>query len=599
MIEPRLVTLGELFSDRGQYQVPIYQRPYVWEKEEQWAPLWEDLRETSEVHLSGDGSPHFLGAIVIELVSAQPGRIKEYAVIDGQQRLTTLQLLLAALRTVAAEINSAYAEEVQGLLINTGKHATGDLKMKVLPGEHDRLVFRQVLEDPAEAPLEESKGIPAAYVYFRDEIKKWLERADSTTGPEAMLSALQEATEGLLQVVSIQLDESSDAQVIFETLNSRGADLTSLDLAKNALFRLAERQAPEGDEVRLLHASHWQPTLGDADYWLETVRQGRYTNERADLFLMHWLTMKMGKPPRVQHLFADFRKGILQSDPGPTAKDLIIELTDDARTLRSFDDFAEKTVEGRFFHCLRLLDTSTLLPVALLLFRNDELDTRRRQRSLRALESWLVRRMLLGATTAHYNRLLASLLESLNAEPSLAAADDLIIAVLRGYSNPTDSWPADEQVVNQVETHPLYGWISHKRIRLLLEGCELQLAASNKSEQLPFPEKLTIEHAMPRNWRKSWPLPPEMDNDVGIAERDERVNRLGNLTLVTSALNSSLSDSEWSVKRGALAKHSQLLINQALCAEEVWDDASIDARSSTLADLIVRNWPGPESDDWD
>jgi len=599
VIEPRLVTLGDLFSDRGQYQVPIYQRPYVWDKEEQWTPLWEDLRNTAQAHLKGQEAPHFLGAIVIELVSAQPGHVKEYAVIDGQQRLMTLQLLLAALRSVVEEISPGHSQEVQKLLLNDGKHATGDLRLKVLPGEHDRPAFKQVLESPdGDVPLN-AKGIPGAYGYFMGEIRRWVQPVNSIEHREAMLDALQEATEGLLQVVSIQLDGSSDAQVIFETLNSRGADLTSLDLAKNALFRLAEKEATAEGEVSDLHASHWQPSLGDADYWLETVRQGRYTSERADLFLMHWLTMKVGKPARVQHLFADFRKEILGRDPAPTAHELIVELSKDAKTFRSFDSFDEGSVEGRFFRRLRLMDTTTLLPVALLLFRSEELDVDRRRRALRALESWLVRRMLLGATTAHYNRLLASLLETLNDQPNLEAADDVVIQALRGYSNPTDTWPTDERVVTQIRTHGLYNWINHKRIRILLEASELQLADSGKSEQLPLPEKLSVEHAMPQNWQKNWPLPPEMDNEAGITERNERINRLGNLTLVTSALNSSLSDSEWSVKRAALAKHSQLLVNQLLCAQETWNDAAIDARSAELAEIIVRSWPGSSSPEWD
>lgn len=598
MIEPRLVTLGDLFSDRGQYQVPIYQRPYVWEKEEQWIPLWEDLKETAQGHLEGKPAAHFLGAIVIELISADPGRVKEYSVIDGQQRLTTLQLLLAALGAVAGESRPEQAEEVGKLLLNEGKHATGDLRFKILPGEHDRPTFKQVLAGDGTSPAS-TEGIHGAYDYFMGEIRKWVQTEKAAEQQALMLDALQEACEGLLQVVSIQLDGSSDAQVIFETLNSRGADLTSLDLAKNAIFRLAEKESTEQGEVPELHATHWQPSLGDADYWLETIRQGRYNNERADLFLMHWLTMKIGKPARVQHLFADFRKEILQQEPTPTARELVIELSEDAKTFRSFDDFDEGSDEGRFFRRLRMMDTTTLLPVALLLFRSGELEADRRRRALRALESWLVRRMLLGATSAHYNRLLAALLETLNEQPSLEAADALVIESLRGYSNSTDTWPTDEQVLNQIRTRALYGWISHKRIRLLLEACELQLAASSKSEQLPFPEKLSIEHAMPQNWRKNWPLSAETEDEAAIAERNERINRLGNLTLVTSGLNSSLSDSAWAVKREALTKHSQLLVNQLLCANETWDDTSIDARSEELAKMVVRTWPGPEAHGWD
>jgi hypothetical protein len=598
VIEPRLVTLGDLFSDRAQYQIPIYQRPYVWDEDEQWAPLWEDLRETAESHLAGEEAAHFLGAIVIELVDAQPGRVKEYAVIDGQQRLTTLQVLFAALRVVIESTSAEDSVEVRKLLFNDGKHALGDLKLKVLPGEHDRPTFKRALEGPADALPDGAGGIAGAYRYFIGEIEKWI----APVAPDqqaARLDALQEAAEGLLQVVSIQLDGTSDAQIIFETLNSRGADLTSLDLVKNSLFRLAEKQSSADGEVAELHATAWQPSLGDADYWLETVRQGRYTSERADLFLMHWLTMKVGKPARVQHLFADFRKEFLEPSDSPAARSLILELSRDAETFRSFDDFPEGTVEGRFFHCLRQLDTTTLLPVALLLFRSQELGTERRRRALRALESWLIRRMLLGATTAHYNRLLASLLEALKDQLNFEAADDLIVETLSGYSNPTDTWPTDEQIRSRLETRGLYGSINHRRIRLLLEACEWQLANSSKSEQLLLPEKLSVEHAMPQNWQKNWPLAAAASDEEGVEERNDRINRIGNLTLVTSGLNSSLSDSEWSVKRAALAEHSQLLVNQRLCAHEGWDDTAIEIRSTELAELILRTWPGPSAAEWE
>jgi hypothetical protein len=598
MIEPRLVTLGDLFSDRTHYQVPIYQRSYVWDREEQWTPLWEDLEETTKPRLNNEpGTAHFLGAIVIELTSAEPGRVKTYSVIDGQQRLTTLQLLLAALRSVATELDPEREDGIRRLLINEGRHAEGLLKFKVAPGEYDRGKFTDIVNSVPEDMSMEKDGIPGAYHYFRGEIDGWLREGDASDGAALeRLDALQDTMEGLLQVVAIQLDGSSDAQVIFETLNSRGADLTSLDLAKNSLFRRAER---DGAKVSELHSTYWEPALGDADYWLETVRQGRYTSERADLFLMHWLTMKTGKPARVQHLFADFRKRYLPPEQLPSpAKDLVMEISRDATIFRSFDDLPPNSVEGRFFHRLGLMDTTTLLPVALLLFRGTELIDSRRQRALQALESWLVRRMLLGATTQHYNRLLASLLKTLHEQPSLANADDVIIESLRAYSNPTDTWPNDSEVLKRLETQPLYNSISRTRIRLLLEACEQRLADTNKTEQLPLPDRLSIEHALPQQWHDHWPLPSEHDSEDDIIERDARVDRLGNLTLVTSALNSSLSNSEWSVKRAELAKRSQLLVNQRLCAHQIWNDALIDERSAELACLVVESWPGPNADRW-
>ncbi len=386
--------------------------------------------------------------------------------------------------------------------------------------------------------------------------------------------------------------------MIFETLNSRGADLTSLDLVKNSLLRAA---AHDGINIAQLHAEYWQPALGDANYWLARVRQGRYTSPRADLFLMHWLTMKIGTVARVQRLFADFRRLIMRADNAPPAEALIKELSRDALVYHSFDELDPLSIGGRFFKRLELMDTTTLIPVALLLFRSDRLSLDGRDRALQALESWLVRRMILGAQTGHYNRLLAALLARLHEQDDLTAADDVIIATLRGFENPTDVWPSDDQLHAQLCERGLYGWINQRRIRVLPEACECRSPNDNRTEQLPMPESLTIEHALPQGWRTNWPVtPPEgVDNETAEQERDAHVHRLGNLTIVTRGLNASLSNAAWSSKRVELAKRSQLLVNQRLCAEVTWDEASIGQRSETLTGYVTAAWPGPQDSRWD
>jgi hypothetical protein len=315
---------------------------------------------------------------------------------------------------------------------------------------------------------------------------------------------------------------------------------------------------------------------------------------------MHWLTMRTGKPPRVQRLFADFRRLIMQADPPPEAADIVKELSSDAKTYRWFDEADRASVEGRFFHRLDLMDTTTLIPVALLLFRSKELSVERRQRALRALESWLVRRMMLGANTQHYNRLLAALLSRLHEQPDLATADVTIIDVLRGFESETDRWPSDKDVTHRLLKEPLYNWINQRRIRVLLEACEEQIAATPLTEQLLLPEKLTIEHALPQSWTKNWPMTIEDDEhpDDAVEDRDAHVHLLGNLTLVTRGLNSSLSNAAWPAKRKALADRSQLLVNQRLCAHETWDEEQIDARGTELCGYVLNTWPGPDAEVW-
>jgi Protein of unknown function DUF262/Protein of unknown function (DUF1524) len=598
MITPRLMTLQDLFGDRIFYEVPNYQRPYVWNLDDQWQPLWEDISNLATARLTGQQVlGHFLGAIVIELMSAEPERVKEYSVIDGQQSLTTLQIVLAALRSVIEDQDAVRAQDVDRLLKNDGRYAEGKLSFKIWPSETDRPVLTATLRPENGGPAAAEAGIPGAYHYFRGEIDRWLADAASPEARVERVDVLQDTLEGLLQVVAILLDGSSDAQVIFETLNSRGADLASLDLVKNSLLRAA---AHDGVNISELHAAHWQPALGDADYWLETVRQGRYTNPRADLFLMHWLTMRTGKVARVQRLFADFRRLIMRAEGAPSAEELIKELSADARVYHSFDQLDPLCVEGRFFGRLDLMDTTTLIPVALLLFRTEQLSTERRDRAVQALESWLVRRMMLGATTAHYNRLLAALLTKLHEEPSLETADDVIIATLRGFENPTDVWPSDDAIRTRLRDQPLYGYINQRKIRVLLEACEMQIADDNRTEQIPMPESLTIEHALPQGWRENWAVVADVNVDLEIAERarDAHVHLLGNLTIVTRGLNAALSNAAWSVKRLELQRRSQLLVNQRLCAEETWDETKIDERGEVLTGYILETWRGPSDPIW-
>jgi hypothetical protein len=171
--------------------------------------------------------------------------------------------------------------------------------------------------------------------------------------------------------------------VIFETLNARGAPLLAMDLVKNALFYRASLAELDTDA---LHDGAWQPQLGD-DYWRLEKRQGRLRRPRAELFLMHWLAMKLGRIVPATELFSEFRTEILDKTEPAAVGDLIKELCADAAVVRSFDNQPTGSLEERFFATLDALDTSTVLPVALLLFRTAGVSPDQRQRALSAIES--------------------------------------------------------------------------------------------------------------------------------------------------------------------------------------------------------------------
>lgn len=605
MEQPTTQHVYDLFNGRIQFQVPVYQRAYVWNEEKNWGVLWDDIADTASRYLDDPEAHvrhrHFLGPIVLSQEHSPAGGVDPRLVIDGQQRLTTLQIILSAAVAVARERGAdAVADDLHELTENRGRTVEGPMRFKVWPSRRDRDDFLSTLEKGV-GEGDDADGIPGAWRFFHDRIGEWVD--DEGDADEAMqaerLGALQTCLEKLLYVVSINLDESDNAQVIFETLNARGTGLGALDLVKNAVFLQAER---EDAPAEALHDNEWEPTFESDDYWLDEIRQGREKRARADWFLMHWLAMELGEVVRADKLFDSFRKDILHRNGRPPMSELISRLCEDARIMRSFDDFAPGSPEELFFARMEALDTTTMLPIALFLFRTTELNQERRLRALAALESWLVRRAILRLTAKNYNRTLASLLNAI--KDNAGRADEAIVRELRSSQAATALWPSDDEIRGRLEQGDLYGYVGQPRVRMLLEACELDMRDPAKTEAISLPPGLSIEHALPRKWEEHWPVDGATDPELAVEVRNAHVNRLGNLTLVTQPLNSSLSNAPWQGdgplggKRDELARRSLLLVNQSLCQNDEWDEGRIDSRGVDLTERILRTWPGPQAPDW-
>ncbi len=594
-MKPATNTLTDIFNADVRYMVPLYQRPYVWEKDEHWTPLWEDIVVILEHALAGEDefATHFLGAIVLDQRDTTPGQAVERLVIDGQQRLTTLQLLLVAAARCAEEDGAEkQARLLRRLVENDPDLTSGDEQFKVWPTNANQAAFRDVmqLEGPADQLMDDpANTIHEAYAYFRAAIREWVHAGDGTEEVATRHEVLRVVTSAQLQIVSINLEPGDNAQVIFETLNARGTPLLALDLVKNASFYRASR---EGADINSLNSHIWEPALGD-EYWRQEIRQGRLTRPRAELFLMHWLAMRLTRIIPATELFNQFRGRLLDAPNQSNVEALIREMCRDAETFRDFDRQPAGSSEQTFFRHLGTLDTSTVLPVALLLYTTPEFSLDQRRTGLLALESWLVRRMICGYTTSAYNRLVAELLKLLTERDY--PPDQVIVQFLRGSDANSAVWPSDETISDLLLGRYLYGYINQRRIVMLLSAIELDLRRSTKVEDIyTLPPNLTVEHVMPRSWETHWTLPPDTEAEA----RSGRVDRIGNLTLTSGPLNSSLSNGPWETKREALAQNSLLLLNHQLCAHDSWDEAAIDTRGRQLADAIARLWPGPGSKRW-
>ena len=592
-----ILTPKDLFQKDVRYTIPPFQRPYVWSQDDQWEPLWEDVRNVAENYLEelvrsgNDGvkaeqqtSPHFLGAVVLKQVPTRAKDIDQREVVDGQQRVTTLQLLLDATQQICEESDQPYLKKAArrlAKLVTNDKELIGDDELQIFklwPTRSDREAFRHAMDNGLAVNDFEESLIVQAHEFFQLQVRKWLEDAGGPT--EARIDALEASATSMLQMVVIDLSAEDDPNLIFETLNARGTPLEQSDLIKNFVLSLERDQE---DDI-------W----GNLDdrWWRIEVRQGRLFRPRLDMLLNYWLAMRKGSEVSPSRVFDAFRSYAGDQQ----AHAVMSEVKHDLVNYRDFESTRGRSSEEEsFYYHVDVMQARVITPVLLLLL-SSEAGTRKRAFS--ALESFLVRRMICRQTTKDYNRLVLELANRLR-ESGLDKADTVTAGFLKEQTAYAREWPSDETVADALATSPLYRLLTRGRLRLVLEGVENLLRSSGKSEQSAVPKNLTIEHLMPVGWRNAeWPLPGCIDAAAATYHRNNLVHTIGNLTLVTQKLNSSLSNAAWEQKRNGLREHSVLLLNNELMSQSSWNEEIIRCRSRRMADLVSELWPGPDSEAW-
>ena len=592
-----ILTPKDLFQKDVRYTIPPFQRPYVWSQENQWGPLWEDVRNVAENYLeelerSGDNgveaeqktSPHFLGAVVLKQVPTAAKEIDQREVIDGQQRVTTLQLLLDAIQQICEESDQPYIRRAArrlAKLVTNDEELIEDDKLhifKLWPTRGDREAFRHAMDNGLAANDFEESLIVQAHEFFKLQVRKWLEDA---AGPiESRIDALEAAATSMLQMVVIDLSPQDDPNLIFETLNARGTRLEQSDLIKN--FVLSQ----ERDQ----HVDIWGNL--DDGWWRREVRQGRLFRPRLDMLLNYWLAMRKGAEVFPLGVFSEFRSYV-----GDQEVDAVMSgLKQDLVNYRDFESTRGRSPgEKSFYYHVDVMQAGVITPILLLLLSAEE---EARIGAFSALESFLVRRMICRQTTKDYNRLVLELASRLR-ESGLDKADAVTAGFLKEQTAYAREWPVDEAVADALESSPLYRLLTRGRLRLVLEGVERRLRSSGKSEQTTVPPNLTIEHLMPVGWgEEKWPLPEGIDKAAGTHQRNTLIHSIGNLTLVTQKLNSSMSNDHWDCKRDELQKYAVLLLNNELLSKPSWDETAIRCRSQRMAKLVSERWPGPASEEW-
>lgn len=594
--------LKEIFDAQCQYLVPLYQRAYVWNQQDQWEPLWEDIAALSDRYLVNDYQhPHFIGAVVLEQLSTATGAIDLRQIIDGQQRLTTLQIVIEAACDICDSFGqdaANFARDLRRLTRNDKREEEPDKVFKVWPTNVDRDLFRTVMQagspnDLGVTDILKSRGntgsaIAECYLFFFKKISEWLDEADANKRNQK-LSALQNALYRGMLVVVIDLDEKDDAQMIFETLNARGTPLLASDLVKNYLLHRAEDY---GHNLEVLYKDRWQ-FFDLKPFWRLKVQSGRMLRPHIELFMQSYTILLTRDDVIVTNLFNTFRQYVKEHreiDPANYLKDMHHY----GQIYQNFDTFTLETPEGLFFSRIKALENTTIYPLLLIIFDKlgkPEFEEQRRA-ILNYLESYLIRRMVCELSTKNYNNIfLESVKQFIDCTPEQLQSG--IKAYLLSQALDINRWPNDEEFREAWVKLEAYKRLKpQKRLRMILEGMELQRRDNGKTEKLVLPKHLSIEHIMPTGWTDpNWPLPDDTEEAKELRQR--LIHTIGNLTLVTGSLNSSLSNDPWTKKVHTLQKHSVLLLNADLQKTEEWNEASIQNRGRELFELARDVWPYP------
>ena len=604
-------TVDDVFREGQLLEIPLYQRRYIWDLESQWQPLWADIERIAIRFLAKPKErqkPYFLGSVVIQQRPNEPGAVQRRTVIDGQQRLTTLQLLLDATHAVLMEYGiTEEAEQLDSLIRNKIKSVRPSFeKFKVWPMNIDQSAFQEVMT--AEPPVDhksltnsESRFV-RAHQFFTEQVHAYL-TAENGEFQEQRAEALVITLRESLKLVVISLEEDEDPQEIFETLNARGVSLTSADLIKNFLF---QRLLMEKEDDSAAYNTYWHTF--ESPFWERLISKGRYVEPRLAIFLGQFLVSRVAEEIKVEKVFDRFKRYV-EDETNLTTLEILKQIYSVATVYEKIIVGSEKqegalTAVERFVYRINAMDTETIKPVLLHLLDPSlpVVPPEELERALNALESWLVRRAIIRATSKSYNKLFPQLVGEL-LQNNRNQAGTFVESFLKQQSADSIYWPDDSTVRTNLTATGIYSVLTRSRLRMVLEGIEDEIR-NPASESVATPQqwcergRLQVEHIMPTSWKEHWPLGAGETEDA----RKERLNRIGNLTLLTPTKNAAVSNGPWfgddpkKHKRALLNANTTFLMNSALVertGSDGWTIEQIDARSEIMTDLFIRTWPAP------
>lgn len=558
-------TLRNLLEGGKQFQIPLFQRPYSW-KQENWETLWEDLMSLYNDEVQGS---YFLGPIVTQAALGTADGISPFIIIDGQQRLTTLTIILAVLRNALRKSEPDMAQEVDELYL-TNKFKKDDDIYKVLPTQNDREAYKSIIQSKKKDIKKEGQ-IYEAYKFFEGKFKKPDPDEDIFLDYRKLRTIILER----LLLVNITSDNNDNPYLIFESLNNKGEELTQADLVRNYIFMKLPPE--ERDEV---YNNKWLPLQ---ESFKANMNHKEYASELTNAF---WFYLrKDGVAINEKEVYKTIKKrfdDLKSPDELKLELENLLKFSNYYLRLNFYEEEPEPKLKEQFIR-LKRLDFTTCHIFLLNIYsqyEENELSLEDFEKILRYLESYFVRRWLAEVPTKSLGTVFNNLYNQVKQENPHDLVGGLHTVLVNFDKN--QRHPDDTEFCQAFLNKSLYSSKgSNDRVKLLLETIEASLCKERVN-----PQKLNIEHIMPQSLTREWKA---MLGDNCASVHKKWLHTLGNLTL--TGYNPELSNKPFEEKLN-LFKNSNVALNKYYQQKKVdtWNEKAIENRAKCLADIAVKVW---------
>lgn len=554
-MDARKGNIFEILNGNKQFLIPVYQRYYSWDIE-QCCRLWNDIVDMQKRNKAG----HFVGSIVNIAEQAMPTGVQKYMIIDGQQRMTTLTLLLLALRDYAIqhpEDTTINSRRIDNMLLKN-EYEVGDERYKLLLTETDRDILIRLVESKPIPDGTKSRLIDN-YKFFSGKI------ADRDLQPAEIYESI-----GKLQIVNITLDRTmDDAQAIFESLNSTGKELSESDLIRNYVL-----MGLEPSEQTYVYEHLWRP--------MEQLFVYETQDSVMDSFFRHYLTMKLTRIPKQGRVYEEFKLYHLNCEFGTIREicqdllnyakfytDIVFKRSNNAELKRLYEDIVDLRMEVSYPFLLKVHNDCAEGTIT-----EDNL-----KEILRFCISYVLRRSICDIPTNSMNKTFATLRNSIRPDDYMNSVKAFFV-----LQDTYKEFPDNDKFMAAFMSRDIYTMRARNYILSRLENF------GNKAPIII--ENYTIEHIMPQNTS----LSPEWQHDLGVNWKEIQktyIHTIGNLTL--TAYNSEMSDRPFMDKMNMPGgfKESALRHNAYLVKLTEWNEDHIKERAQQLAAKAVQIWPYP------